>query len=84
MQLGGFPFSTTNNRKKNAAFIWCSKRVGFCASQLDNFDILSFELCADVLSNWQLVLHRLLLSVAAKDYNLKAKSHEKTILAKYV
>jgi len=68
-----------NDRQNVAAFIRCSKRTGFCPSQLDDSDSLcgtaDARIFTKILHNPHHVLQAFLPPPAGRNYNLRDKLH---------
>ena len=72
-------FTTAHDRQRIDAFIGRSKRTGFCATDLDDFDTLCTsadnQLFLKVLHNPDHVLHSLLPPPNGQNYNLRRRTH---------
>ena len=76
-------FSSANDRQKITAFIWRSKRTGFCSSQLDDFsslcDAADTRLFTEILHNPCHVLQALFTPPADHNYNLWYRPHNRQL-----
>ena len=68
-------FTTAHDRQRIDAFIGRSKRAGFCATELDDFDTLCTSADNQLLHNPDHVLHSLLPPPNVQNYNLRRRTH---------